>query len=325
MPIVALAGGTSPTLGRALVHAIRKTSNTPVILSRHSSSSAPKATHDAAVRQVIYNNHVSLVEALRGVHTVLCVLNASDPECANAQLALLRAAVQAGVKRFAPSEFGLGPLSDSTLPRSGAKGDVSAACERSGLETTRFSCGIFMNFLGLGIDYSGDDDDGARKLRALAGLDDVGAAPVIWDIAAGTAEEPVKDDGGSPLITLTNIWDVGRFVAAACEMPLGSWEPCMGMIGETLAVEDVTELIGRVSGRPLRTSIVHRRELEARQRKEQGRDDHRDEIVARMVVQFEMLEIEDRAGAGLIDPVLNRIFPHIRPTRVEEYLQECWR
>lgn len=55
---------------------------------------------------VDYGNHASLVSALRGVHTLIVTLFTADAkEAVGSQLALLKAAKEAGVKRFAPSEW----------------------------------------------------------------------------------------------------------------------------------------------------------------------------------------------------------------------------
>jgi uncharacterized protein YbjT (DUF2867 family) len=53
-----------------------------------------------------YNHKAALVEALRGTHTVLSFVQLlSDPD-QTAQKNLIDAAISAGVKRFAPSEYG---------------------------------------------------------------------------------------------------------------------------------------------------------------------------------------------------------------------------
>ena len=57
-------------------------------------------------RVVDYNDQSDLVEALRGTHTLLSFLQLlSDPE-SKSQKSLIDAAIAAGVKRFAPSEYG---------------------------------------------------------------------------------------------------------------------------------------------------------------------------------------------------------------------------
>jgi hypothetical protein len=53
-----------------------------------------------------YHDKGALVEALRGIHTVLSFVQLlSDPD-QKAQKNLIDAAISAGVKRFAPSEYG---------------------------------------------------------------------------------------------------------------------------------------------------------------------------------------------------------------------------
>ena len=65
------------------------------------------ALSDAGVKVVKldYLNQEQLVGALEGVHTVLCFFS-SDPGNLG-QKALIDACITAGVKRFAPSEWGM--------------------------------------------------------------------------------------------------------------------------------------------------------------------------------------------------------------------------
>lgn len=141
MVTIAIAGGTSPTLGRSIVSAIAKTPNTAVILTRQSSN-APQSKYGAEVRQVDYTDNDSLVAALKGVHTVISVLKIPGPEWSTYQINLLNAAKAAGVKRFAPSEFENGPLADGKVDILGLKPIVWKECEASGLECARFSGGM---------------------------------------------------------------------------------------------------------------------------------------------------------------------------------------
>lgn len=55
---------------------------------------------------VDYGDKASLTEALRGIHTILSFVQVLwDPE-QQTQKNIIEAAIAAGVKRFAPSEFG---------------------------------------------------------------------------------------------------------------------------------------------------------------------------------------------------------------------------
>ena len=56
---------------------------------------------------VNYNDKNDLVEALRGIHTVLSFVNQPPADLEdNSQKNLIDASIAAGVKRFAPSEYG---------------------------------------------------------------------------------------------------------------------------------------------------------------------------------------------------------------------------
>lgn len=138
---IAIAGGTSPTLGRSIVNAISQTTNTPVILTRQSPN-APSTKYGAEVKQVDYADHGSLVDALRDTHTIISVLKIPGPEWATYQINLLEAAKAAGAKRFAPSEFENGPEADGRVDILGLKPVVWQKCVESGLECARFSGGM---------------------------------------------------------------------------------------------------------------------------------------------------------------------------------------
>jgi uncharacterized protein YbjT (DUF2867 family) len=69
-------------------------------------ASAKTGIPGVTVRAVDYDSKSELVEALRGIHTVLSFIQLlSDPE-SKSQKNLIDASVLAGVKRFAPSEWG---------------------------------------------------------------------------------------------------------------------------------------------------------------------------------------------------------------------------
>ncbi|KAM0716100.1 hypothetical protein Q7P37_008614 [Cladosporium fusiforme] len=323
MPTIAIAGGTSPTLGRSITRAIQTTStlHTPLILTRESPS-APATQHSAAVRQVNYANHKNLVAALQDVHTLIIVIKVTGPQWLDVQIALLDAAREAGVKRFAPSEFGMGQLADERVDVLGVKGRVWEAClvaaRESGMEVGRFTCGAFMNYLSIGEEFDG----GQGKIEALAGLDDMN---IIWDVGRGKAEEPVQDDDSSPKITLTDIWDVGKFVAAACELGPGEWEPEMSMVGETIEIARATALLEEYSGRKMDVTRVKRAEYQARAEAIEGMGRSREEVLAKMTAQFALLDLDEEVGAAIMQPTVNELCPWVKAKNVEEYLARCWR
>jgi len=154
MTTIGIAGGTSPTLGRSITHAIQQTANTPIILSRlNSKVDQPERVHGTRVRYVDYTSHESLVAALSDVDTVISVLKIPSPDWTTYQINLLRAAEDAGCKRFAPAEFGLGSLTHRRVDILELKLPVWDACKESKLEVARFQCDSFMNYLSLGLAF----------------------------------------------------------------------------------------------------------------------------------------------------------------------------
>jgi hypothetical protein len=70
-------------------------------------ASAGNGTPGITWRVVDYNDKIDLVDALRGIHTVLSFVNQPMADLkSNSQKNLIDASTAAGVKRFAPSEYG---------------------------------------------------------------------------------------------------------------------------------------------------------------------------------------------------------------------------
>ena len=111
------------------------------------------------------------------------------------------------------------------------KDPVWDACKTCGLECTRFCCGMFMNYLAFG----------SGKTELLQGLVD---KPIVGDIERRKAELPQCDNGHYPKITMTELSDIGSFLAAAGELPLGSWRDASSMEGDPISVGEVLRILG---------------------------------------------------------------------------------
>ncbi|KAH7049443.1 hypothetical protein B0J12DRAFT_105412 [Macrophomina phaseolina] len=272
---------------------------------------SPSTLYGAEVRHIDYTSAESLTAALTDIHTVISVLKVPGPAFATVQINLLNAARVAGVRRFAPSEFGLG--APERVDVTAAKARVWEACLESGLEVARFRCGGFMNYLALGRQFG---DEGARE-KAVAGLED---RAIMWDFPSKVAELPVKADGSFPRITLTEIDDVGRFVATACGLTEGSWLQEMDMVGETLVLGEVVELVKECLGLELNVVKVGKEELEKRVRSVEGGGQTQNECFKKMVAQLQLVILEDRVGWGVLEPEMNSMYSHTKPLGVREYL-----
>jgi hypothetical protein len=229
---------------------------------------------------------------------------------------MLEAAKAAGVKRFAPSDWGMGPLAKQKVDLVGAKLEIWDLCLGSGLECTRFFVGMFMNYLGQGCPAD-------RREEALAGLEDDLMLDFI-NIEAGRTLIPVTSDGRPCRLSLCELNDVGRFVAAA--LNLETWEKEMGMVGSTTTVEEIVWVAER-TGRLMKTETFTKANAQQRIRKFDQQLERRFTLNAwkgRMVAQMVEFMCEDEVGCAVIEPVLNRLCPHIKPMAFDEYLTRVW-
>lgn len=307
MVLVAVAGGTSPTLGRSIITAILAAgAHTPVILSRSTSAdlgSAPAAKYGAQIRYVDYGSVASLARGLEGVHSVISVLKSNDAsEMLGYHVNLLEAAGRAGCRRFAPSEWETGPLTKRKVGMMRVKLDIWARCQESGLECARFMPGWFMNYHGQGC------PDEVRE-EAIAGLDDDLLLDYI-DIAGGRISVPLRGDGRPARVSMTEIGDIGRFVAAALDLPEGQWKPDMGMVGSTVDLDEVARKAEKVT----RKEFVITRLTEAQLQQsvatldDQLAKDFSVHTLRRMIVaQLMQCACAEQVGDQVLEPVLNRL------------------
>ncbi|KAJ6010353.1 hypothetical protein N7451_001765 [Penicillium sp. IBT 35674x] len=314
---VAVAGGTSPTLGASIVSALLATHGryTPVILSRENKREASRLSplqQNVEIRYVDYSLQTSLVAALRDVEAVISVLLIPGPDWITAQVNLLHAAEEAGCRRFAPSEFALTDYAHTMVDLLAAKNivwkEVQTSISQGTIDAARFPCGMFMNYLGIGIPKD------EIRLEALAGFQE-GSFVVHLDAQSPWIEVPVRADGSFPNLTLTDIRDVGSFVVAALDIeePWGGRE--LGMAGDTLGFTDLISLCERYTGKPIQVRKVTKPELVSRLQS----------IPPSQFIQYMecQLEIVGTLDQWVIDPTLNRL-SSIQPTTVEQYMKRYW-
>src|SRR5699024_10280530 len=160
-----------------------------------------------------YTSIPSLTTALTGIDVLISVLLIPGPEMVTYQLNLLHAAEQAGVKRFAPSEFSLPPSSQDDIDFFQMKvqvwNRVLDSVANGTIDAARFPAGMWMNYLAIGCRYRQEEGlAGFREGSFLVHLDEKeeeeGRLPWV--------EVPVLQNGGYPLITMTDLRDIGKFV-----------------------------------------------------------------------------------------------------------------
>ncbi|PPJ57125.1 hypothetical protein CBER1_00565 [Cercospora berteroae] len=315
MVTVALAGATTGfglTMLKTFLHLNKLNNNSNekhklVILSR--SPQPDLSTQDLEVRVTDYKNHAQLVNNLKDVHTILSLIGGGSPEALySAQLALIKAGIEAGVKRFAPSEYAGRGYEGIDLYEPKAR--VWDVVQQSGLEYTRFECGLFMSVLATGTPKVVTEvgiRDGCRsgEEEALAGLRPWN---FVINVRAGTAD--FAGDGETEMV-LTDMRDVARFVWEALSMER-KWEPVTGMRGDVTSFREIVKKLESVSGRKflVRENAIEQLEREAREDPSKA--------------FYNQARIAMAKGWALVGDEMNRAYPEVKPMSVDEFIEKWW-
>ncbi|KAK5164560.1 uncharacterized protein LTR77_009766 [Saxophila tyrrhenica] len=309
MPTVALAGATTG-FGLTLLHTFHHLNSlsphphTLILLTRTPQPSLSRL--GIAVRPVSYTNHAELVTALEGVHTVLALIGGSLEAIENAQLALIDAATEAGVKRFAPSEYA--GRDNVSVDLFAGKEVVWKAVRKSGMEYTRFSCGIFMSVLATGTpkpltEIGKREGCETGEEEALAGLRPWN---FVVNMKAGTADLP---GDGTPELVFTDMRDVAHFVYRALD--LETWPVELGMRGDVKSFKDVVGICEKLQGRKWLTKNNEIEEME-KASKEAGKE------------FYNQVRVGIARGWAMVGDELNQAFPDLKPISCEEFVEKWW-
>ncbi|GIZ37041.1 hypothetical protein CKM354_000050400 [Cercospora kikuchii] len=312
MVIVALAGATTGfglTMLKTFLH-LNKLNNGEhklIVLSR--SPQPDLSIQDLEVRVTDYNNHAQLVNNLKDVHTILSLIGGGSPEALySAQVALIKAAVEAGVKRFAPSEYAGRGYEGIDLYEPKAR--VWEVVQQSGLEYTRFECGLFMSVLATGTPK--DMTEVGIREGCTSGEEEALAGLRPWNfvinVRAGTAD--FAGDGSAGIV-LTDMRDVARFVWEALSTER-KWEPVMGMRGDVTSFKEIVKKLERMSGRKF---LVRENAIEVLER--ETRNDPSKAF-------YNQARVAMARGWALAGNELNRAYPQVKPVSVNEFIERWW-
>ncbi|KAI9843315.1 MAG: hypothetical protein M1838_002686 [Thelocarpon superellum] len=296
---IAGTGGLAQLIAQCLSE---ETSHQFILLSR-----TPKPSLESRGFQVLvvnYADEVQLRYALQGVDTVVSTVS-GDP-----QLRLIDAAVNTGVRRFAPAEFEgpphLRPL-DNRLDRG-----QQAALDRlqfyaGQIESTVFACGVFyerfapggMAALGLGLG-SGISREG----------------DFLMNIRLARAQIPHQGLTNQPVyVGMTSAQDVARFVVKALD--LSQWSPELWMQGDRLTPWEVVRQAELLRGREFEKFFHDPVTLQDALALATASDDWAG------VLRVQNLIATAEHRYDFTDPVLNTLVDFM-PVRFGEWLQRAW-
>jgi uncharacterized protein YbjT (DUF2867 family) len=173
------------------------------------------------------------------VHTVISAIG-DHSRSADAQVALVHAAVSARVTRFIPSGWsGTDGGADDVVELYRYKQPVLDALRASGLQWSHPENGIFLNYLA-------SPTNGIATLKPLKFWIDVEGCKAV-----------IPGDGNMKLV-YTAVEDVGEFVAKALNVP-GEWPPTLRIVGARVTHNELVKIAESVRGGCLSicVSITH--------------------------------------------------------------------
>ncbi|KAK3678809.1 hypothetical protein LTR78_001262 [Recurvomyces mirabilis] len=315
MVTVALAGATTGfglTMLRVFHH-LNSEGIKPYKLVLLSRSAQPEwSAKGIDVRPIDYANHSQLTTALGDVHTVLSVIGGDAEAIRNSQLALLAAAKEAGVKRFAPSEYA--GTSNEGIDLYAGKAEVWSACQavasKTGMEVTSFQCGLFMSIFATGTPKPPTPiglREGAKtgEEEALAGLR---PWSFVLNMKAGTADLP--GHGTAPIV-LTDMRDIATFVYHALSLPI--WPEVLGMRGDVKSFREMIAIAERVQSRKILVQENTVAKMRAQAEEDPGK------------VFYNQVRIALTEKWAMVPDTLNQGFPELKPTTCEEFVEKWWR
>ncbi|TPX42363.1 hypothetical protein CcCBS67573_g10517 [Chytriomyces confervae] len=296
---IAVVGGTSE-IGQDLIKNLLATKaefDSIILLTRDPDSVASKALTAAGAEARKIPSELSaaaipaLVEALKRVDVLVSIVGA---QALADQVHLIHASVQAGVKRFFPSEFGVDlDLQGSTIPFLGVKvpirqllrsEEISSKLEHTFVENGYFMDGFFSSFFG-------------------------------WEISGTSVAVNIPGTGDVP-VTVTLQSDVARFLAEILRAdPAISRNKTLKFEGDRFTFNQAREIVSKavihVPGvkSTFSTTFTAVDTLEKRFETAEGYER----------AQLQMLLATVR-GQGLLSHNHNKLFPNVKPTSAKEYI-----
>jgi hypothetical protein len=139
-----------------------------------------------------------------------------------------------------------------------------------------------------------------------------------------TADIPVQNDGTIPDVTMTTIADIGKYVAAACTLPLGTWPEESYIAGQTLNFADIISIVEKVRGKDLAVRKHTKTEMREQIDFLPAGSKEEEHFMARFFLQLSLAFADGIVKHSIMPAELNGKFPAIKPTQVEEYVTKYW-
>ncbi|EOO02722.1 putative isoflavone reductase family protein [Phaeoacremonium minimum UCRPA7] len=233
-----------------LAEQITSTANAVLVLS---TQEHPEFEQSLGVQVAVvdYSNVEDLRYTLQGVDIVISTISGDN------QLNLIDAARRARVRLFVPSEFegalGHRPTNDDPLDRgSQAALDLLRRWSQSRsnpMQYTVFSCGVFYERFAPG---------GLSTYNIGTGSNVQNPGDFLVDVGNATAEIVEHNSQGRPIqVSMTSVYDVARFIAAAIDLGPGTWPREFKMRGDQMSVRDIVGACSNTRGGKVSLSLYY--------------------------------------------------------------------
>ena len=217
---VAVAGASGKTVGPFITEELVKANKKVKVLTRSAEavSASLKQSPNVEVVVIDYSNLEALTKALHGVDAVFSTVGGVG--LLESQLNLIKAAKDAGVKRFYPSEYGadIAVAKPEEFVLNSAKIQIRKALEASGLEYTYIVTGFFHSLVApyFGFDFAN------------------GKVSIVGD--------------GNVRTSWSSFEDIGRAVAESLELPQ-SKNATLYIDSDVLTFNEIVHLYEKKNGK----------------------------------------------------------------------------
>ncbi|KAK3898128.1 hypothetical protein C8A05DRAFT_47476 [Staphylotrichum tortipilum] len=304
---IAIAGASGNVAQEILDGLVAQKKHEILLLSR-------KDARAVAWVKANYDDAAQLAEILQGVDTVLSFIVAHSDPGSVAQKNLIDAAVQAGVRRFAPSEW-TGSSFDY-MPWYAGKLEIREYLKELNkdekiLEYTLFQPGLFMNYLT-------NPYTSTKHVH-----------PIETPIDFGRRRILMVEGSDGVCINLTTVEDLVSVVVRAVEYE-GEWPLVGGIKGDEITIGNLIKLGERVRGGPFSVERLNAGDLRAGVVRSSWlpKADHpsispeESQVLAASFTAGMLMGIS--VGALSVSDEWNRLLPDYEFIKAEGFLTEAW-
>ncbi|KAI1116243.1 hypothetical protein F5Y14DRAFT_459325 [Nemania sp. NC0429] len=311
---ICVAGGSGQVAAEVIDALVASGKHDVTVFTRGPVLAASAASPRVGWQTVDYNDKEMLTEALRGTHTLLSFVQVLSDIDQRAQRNLIDAAIGAGVRRFAPSEYGSRGIDNMAWWEGKQKVREYLREVNEGetvIEYTLFQPGLFLDYL-------------AFPHKTSKHLDPL---QTVFDFQNRRAI--VVDGHEDAFMTLTSVADTAAIIARAVDYD-GKWPAVGGIRGNRVTIAQILEIGNRVRAGRFAVDKVRAEDLETGELKTTWSLEavHRsvsdDQAQALLKVVCIGMLLSSSRGAWDSSDEMNQLFPDYEFTSIKEFLTRVW-